>query len=98
MQFKKISELIKTKEFVIYLIIINLIGFLVMWIDKNRARKGEWRIPEKTIFVITALGGGIGTVSGMYLFRHKTKKLKFTMGLPSILILEILVIIFILCN
>lgn len=98
MQFQKLSELIKTKEFVIYLIIINLIGFLVMWIDKNRAKNGEWRIPEKTIFVITALGGGIGTIFGMYFFRHKTKKLKFTIGLPTILILEIFLIIFILCN
>ena len=65
-----------------------------MYIDKQKAKKGKWRIPEKTLFIITALGGGIGTISGMYTFRHKTKKLKFTIGLPVILILEIIFVIY----
>ena len=77
----------------IYLIIINLIGFAVMFIDKYKAKRGKWRIPENTIFMITAIGGGIGTIVGMYKFRHKTKKLKFTIGLPVLLILDILLII-----
>lgn len=81
------------KNIIIYIIIINIIGFIVMLIDKNRAKKNEWRIPEKTIFIITALGGSIGTITGMYLLRHKTKKIKFTIGLPMILILEIIGII-----
>lgn len=65
-----------------------------MLIDKQKAKKGAWRIPEKTIFIITALGGGIGTISGMYVFRHKTKKLNFVIGLPLITILEIIGIIY----
>ena len=65
-----------------------------MWLDKRKAKYGRWRIPENTLFLITLLGGGIGTISGMYTFRHKTKKIKFTVGLPTILILEIIAIIY----
>ncbi len=61
-----------------------------MWLDKRKAIKGSWRIPEKTLFIITAIGGGIGTIAGMYTFRHKTKKLNFIIGLPLITILEII--------
>lgn len=82
------------RNIVIYLIVINLIGFYMMWSDKRRAKWGKWRIPENTLFVVTALGGGIGTIAGMYTFRHKTKKLKFTIGLPTILILEIILVIY----
>lgn len=78
----------------IYLIFINIIGFFTMWIDKYKAKKGFWRTPEKTIFSITLLGGGIGTILGMYTFRHKTKKMKFTIGLPTILISEIVFFIY----
>ena len=80
----------------IYIILINIIGFLVMLIDKKKAEKGKWRIQEKTIFIITALGGGIGTITGMYVFHHKTKKLQFTIGLPTITILEIVLGIYLL--
>ena len=65
-----------------------------MWIDKRKAQKGKWRIQEKTLFLITTLGGGIGTITGMYTFRHKTKKLAFTVGLPAIVILEIIAVIY----
>ena len=81
----KLSEML-----LIYLIVVNIIGFLIMLIDKKKAEKGKWRIQEKTIFIVTLLGGGIGTISGMYIFRHKTKKLQFTVGVPVITILEIL--------
>lgn len=87
-------NLFTTQNFIIYLIVINIIGFYVMWLDKRKAQKGKWRIPENTLFLITALGGGIGTIAGMYTFRHKTKKLKFTIGLPTILILEIILLIY----
>ena len=70
-----IKNIFTMQNIIIYLIIINIIGFLVMYIDKQKAKKGKWRIPEKTIFIITVLGGGIGTISGMYAFRHKTQKL-----------------------
>ena len=89
-----VTNVFTTKNIIIYLLVINLIGFFIMWLDKRKAKYGRWRIPENTLFLITLLGGGIGTISGMYTFRHKTKKLKFTVGLPAILILEIIAIIY----
>ena len=91
---QNLQNIFTTKNIIIYFIIINIIGFLAMYIDKQKARKGKWRIPEKTLFIITALGGGIGTIAGMYTFRHKTKKLKFTIGMPAILILEVVLFIY----
>ena len=78
---------------IIYLIVINVIGFLIMLIDKKKAENNSWRIKEKTIFIVTLLGGGIGTISGMYTFRHKTRKMYFVIGLPLIVIVEIFTII-----
>ncbi len=92
---KYIVENINLKYVLIYFLAINIIGFLAMGIDKYKAKKGYWRIPEGTLLMITLLGGGIGTFTGMYLFRHKTKKLKFTVGIPTILIIEIIIICFI---
>ncbi len=88
------EEILTLQNILLYLIIINIVGFLAMLIDKRKAQKGSWRIPEKTLFIITLLGGGIGTILGMYTFRHKTKKLKFTIGFPVILISEIVAIIY----
>ena len=79
-----------------YLLIINLIGLLIMYIDKKKAKYGRWRIPEKTLLLVALLGGSIGTISGMYLFRHKTQKLKFVLGFPTILISEIIIITYLL--
>lgn len=89
-----INEIFTMQNAIIYLIVINIIGFGIMFIDKQKAKKGVWRIPEKTIFIVTALGGGIGTIAGMYAFRHKTKKLNFIIGLPFITILEILGVVY----
>lgn len=86
------NEIFSIPNVLIYLLIINLIGFAVMFIDKRKAKRGSWRIPENTIFVITAIGGGIGTIAGMYKFRHKTKKKLFTIGLPFLLICDIILI------
>lgn len=72
-----------------YLVIMNAIGFLIMLADKKKARQGLWRIPESTLMTIAALGGSIGSLLGMKLFRHKTKHLKFTLGIPLILTLQI---------
>lgn len=91
---QELQNILTTQNIIIYLIIINVIGFLAMYIDKQKAKKGKWRIPEKTLFIITALGGGIGTIAGMYTFRHKTKKMIFVIGLPLITILEIIAIIY----
>ena len=82
------------QNIIIYLLIINVIGFLLMGIDKKRAKMMEWRIPEKTFFLITLFGGGVGTIAGMYTFRHKTRKKYFTIGLPAILIIEVICAIY----
>ena len=89
-----ITDIFTVKNILLYLLMVNLIGFLMMWSDKRKAKKGKWRIPEQTLFIVTAIGGGIGTIAGMYTFRHKTKKLKFTIGLPVLLILEIILVIY----
>lgn len=86
---------INMKYILIYLLCINIIGFLAMGIDKLKAQKGWWRIPEATLMIMCLLGGGIGTITGMYTFRHKTKKMKFTIGMPTILIAEIVSVIYI---
>lgn len=88
-----ISSIFSMKNIIIYLIVINLITFLAMWIDKRKAKKGKWRISEGALFVLAILGGSIGGIAGMYIFRHKTKKNRFKIGLPFILIAEILIII-----
>lgn len=88
------QEIFTMKNFIIYILSINLIGFFIMWLDKHKARKGSWRIPEKTLFIITGIGGGIGTTAGMFVFRHKTKKLNFLIGFPFITILEIILAIY----
>lgn len=75
-----------------YVLLINLIGFTAMYIDKKRAKRNEWRIKEGTLMTIALLGGGIGGMIGMYKFRHKTQKLKFTVGFPTIIITEIVII------
>ena len=78
--------------FIIYLIVINLIGILIMYVDKRKAMYGRWRIPEKTLIIIALLGGSIGCMVGMKLFRHKTQKIKFVLGYPTILIAETIII------
>lgn len=88
------KEYLTIKNIIIYILLINIIAFLAMWIDKRRAENGEWRISENGLFTLVLLGGGIGGIAGMYVFRHKTKKLKFTIGFPTILISEIVLIIY----
>ena len=75
-----------------YLIVINAIGCLIMLVDKRKAIKKAWRIPESTLMGIAAIGGSLGCLIGMYTFRHKTKHLKFTLGVPLLLILQILLL------
>ena len=77
------------KYFLLYLLLINAAAFMLMLADKRKARKNRWRIPERTLILSAALGGSIGALLGMYTFRHKTKHLKFTLGIPAILIAQI---------
>lgn len=74
---------------IIYLVIINIAGFAAMGIDKYKAIHHRWRIPEKTLFLIAIIGGGIGSYVGMIIFRHKTKHIVFIYGMPSIIIIHI---------
>ena len=74
----------------IYLLILNAVGFLLMLIDKKKAQLGRWRIRESTLMTVAVLGGSIGSLMGMKLFRHKTKHLKFILGIPVILALQIM--------
>ena len=83
-----------TQIAVIYLIVINILGFLIMGLDKHKAKMAERRIPENTLFMFTILGGGVGTIAGMYVFHHKTKKMKFKVGMPLVLILEVLIFVY----
>lgn len=90
-----LQEIFTLQNILIYLLTVNILGFLVMFIDKRKAERRKWRIPEKTLFVIAFIGGSIGTIAGMYTFRHKTQKLKFTLGFPAILIIQIIIAIYI---
>ena len=73
-----------------YLLVINLTGLGMMAADKQKAKKHRWRIPEKSLFLTALLGGSIGTWLGMYLFHHKTKHWYFVIGMPGILLAQVL--------
>ena len=77
------------KFILLYLLIINAAAVLSMLADKLRAKKNQWRIPERRLFLLAFLGGSPGILLGMYLFRHKTQTPKFTMGIPLILALQV---------
>ena len=85
-----------TEVVLIYLLTVNAIGFLLMTVDKYKAKKNLWRIPESTLMTVALIGGSIGSLVGMYTVRHKTKHLKFTVGIPVILVLQIAAVIWIL--
>lgn len=78
----------------VYLFVINLAGFLVMAFDKNKARRNKWRIPEATLFLFAVFGGSIGCLLGMRIFHHKTQKPRFYIGIPVILGIQLLVLLY----
>ncbi|QHE53204.1 DUF1294 domain-containing protein [Pontibacillus sp. HMF3514] len=75
--------------FIVYFVVINLIGFILMGVDKKRARNDKWRVQEKTLWTIAWIGGALGNWLGMSYFRHKTKHTMFTIGTPIIMVLHI---------
>lgn len=81
---------------IIYLIIINIVGFAIMGIDKRKAIKRAFRIPEATLFIVALIGGSIGSIIGMQVFRHKTRHWYFVFGMPAILVLQIVLVILLL--
>nr|WP_294492755.1 DUF1294 domain-containing protein [uncultured Anaerosporobacter sp.] len=94
MTFLEYISKYSTLAILIYLVVMNIIGFTIMGIDKSRAKRGAWRIPEKTLFLIAILGGSIGSILGMKQFRHKTKHKTFTIGMPAILIVQAAIILY----
>ena len=76
-----------------YLLVVNLIGFVLMFVDKKRAQNNQWRIKEATLFLSAAIGGSIGAMLGMKVFRHKTKHLSFLIGMPAIFIVQVALVI-----
>ena len=84
------------KPLLVYLILINAVSFLLMLLDKWKARKMRWRIPEATLLGAALLGGSVGSLAGMYLVRHKTKHIKFTLGIPVILAVQVVILVLLL--
>lgn len=84
------------KYLFLYLLLINAVGFFIMLIDKRKAKKKAWRISEATLMTVAAIGGSLGSLIGMYQFRHKTKHKKFTIGIPLLLILHIILLLLLL--
>ena len=80
---------------VIYLLIVNAVGFYMMWSDKRKAIKDAWRTPERNFFIVALIGGSVGCWAGMQTFRHKTKHIKFTVGIPMIMLLQIMAVLWI---
>ncbi len=74
-----------------YMVLVNIIGFALMGIDKRKARKNAFRVPEATLFAMAIIGGSLGSFLGMHLFRHKTKHLSFIIGMPAILVIQIVI-------
>ena len=82
------------KLLLLYLLIVNAAGFLVMTLDKLLAKKKAWRIPERTLMMLAAIGGSIGVWSAMYSVRHKTRHIKFYLGVPAILAAQVGIVLF----
>lgn len=78
------------KYLLIYWVVINLIGLLMMFVDKKRAIRKKYRIPEKTLFFVAFIGGSLGTTLGMEMFRHKTKHWYFKWGMPMLFIIQLI--------
>lgn len=76
------------KVILAFSLVMSLAAFIMMGVDKSKAKKGKWRIPENTLFLPVILGGGLGGILGMYVFRHKTKHWYFRFGFPVIFVLE----------
>ncbi len=77
---------------IIYVAVMSLITFAVFGLDKYKAKADKWRTPEKTLFILAILGGGIGAFLGMQIFRHKTQHKQFVIGIPLIMILQLILI------
>ncbi len=89
-----LNQVFSIKSLIIYILAINVITFLAMGLDKWKAKRGAWRISEGALLGLVLLGGGVGGIVGMFVFHHKTKKAKFNIGFPAILIVETIVLVY----
>jgi len=96
--FNFTGDWLLTKIILIYLAIINITSFYMMWLDKRKARKKQWRIAEGTLFTLAVIGGSIGVIAGMWTLRHKTKHKNFIWGMPLVLVIQFLVFLTIISN
>lgn len=78
--------------FTTYILIVNILGYFLMFLDKQKAKKHKWRIPENTLMLVAIIGGSIGSIIGMQTFRHKIKHIKFKFGIPIILVLQVILL------
>lgn len=77
----------------LYLAAVNVISFIIFGIDKSRAKRHAWRVPEKSLFLLAVIGGSVGAIAGMYIFHHKTKHWYFVIGMPAILVAQAAVLL-----
>lgn len=80
--------------FLIVFLVMNIVGFILMGVDKSRAKKHQYRIREKTLWLVAILGGAVGSTAGMKYFRHKTKHLQFKFGFPILAIIELIILVY----
>lgn len=83
------------KWFMYYLLIVNLVTWILYGVDKRKAIKGAWRIPEKTLILSAVIGGSVGALAGMMMFRHKIRKMKFIVGVPVIFVIQCIALAFV---
>ena len=88
-------EIFLSGGIVVKKIVVTAAGFVLMLVDKFKAKKNLWRIPEATLLGVAAIGGSVGSLIGMYTVRHKTKHLKFTLGVPLILAVQVVLVIWV---
>ena len=92
--FFHIGDILDYKSYILlYFGIVNLLGLLMMGIDKFRAKKDLFRIPESNLFLVAVIGGSVGSLLGMYAFRHKTRHIQFVIGIPAIILAQILLVL-----
>ena len=83
------------KIFIIYLISVNIAAFIIYGVDKRRAKKQQWRISEATLFILALIGGSVGSELVMYTFHHKTRHIRFVIGIPCIILLQLILLVLI---
>ena len=84
-------QITSTNFLYIYIVIINVVTFFIYGLDKSKARAGQWRIPEAQLIFLAVIGGSVGALVGMKVFHHKTRKSKFKIGVPAILIIQLII-------